>query len=56
MGLDVLTVISNEIHDAKYYICIDTTPDVSHVDQLTFIVRYIGKLETTQRLIKLFLQ
>lgn len=56
MGQDVLAVILNEIHDAKYYsICIDSTPDVSHIDQLTFIVRYVNKFgETTERFLKFF--
>ncbi|KAL7303989.1 hypothetical protein TKK_0003644 [Trichogramma kaykai] len=34
--------IVNEIKEAKYFsISVDSTPDISHVDQLTFIVRYV---------------
>jgi len=32
----------NEIEKAKYYsISVDSTPDVSHIDQLTFVIRYV---------------
>ena len=27
---------------AKYFASVDSTPDISHVDQLTFILRYVG--------------
>jgi hypothetical protein len=38
----VLTVINSEIKATKYYsISVDFTPDLSHVDQLTFIVRFV---------------
>uniref|UniRef100_A0ABD2WP07 DUF4371 domain-containing protein n=1 Tax=Trichogramma kaykai TaxID=54128 RepID=A0ABD2WP07_9HYME len=34
--------IVNEIKEAKYFsISVDSTLDISHVDQLTFIVRYV---------------
>ena len=34
----------SEIKDAKYYgISIDSTPDISHMDQLTVIIRYVHK-------------
>lgn len=39
MGEDVLSTIIDEIYEAKYFsICVDPTPDVSDIDQLTFIV------------------
>lgn len=39
---EVLLSIIGEIKKAKYYsISIDSTPDISHTDQLTFIIRYI---------------
>jgi hypothetical protein len=38
----VLTTIISEINAAKYYsISVDSTPDLSHVDQLNFIVRFV---------------
>lgn len=37
----VLREIVNQIHQSKYYsISVDSTPDITHVDQLTFILRY----------------
>lgn len=34
--------ISSEARSAKYFsISVDSTPDVSHLDQLTFILRYV---------------
>lgn len=42
MGDTVRNEIIKELKIAKYYsISVDSTPDVSHVDQLTFIVRYV---------------
>ncbi|XP_065650616.1 zinc finger MYM-type protein 1-like [Hydra vulgaris] len=41
LGGKVLKQIISEIKDAKYYgISIDSTPDISHVDQLTLVIRY----------------
>ena len=43
MGEKVLLAILKEVLTAKYYsISVDSTPDVSHVDQLTFTVRYVN--------------
>ncbi|GFQ96894.1 uncharacterized protein TNCT_25401 [Trichonephila clavata] len=43
IGKQVKAHIINEIKNAKYYsIVIDSTPDFSHVDQLTFVVRYVS--------------
>ena len=42
MAEEVKQVIINEITSAKYYsLSIDSTPDISHTDQLTFTVRYV---------------
>lgn len=38
----VRVIIHREIIDAEYYsISVDSTPDISHVDQLTFCIRYV---------------
>ena len=48
MGEDVLSTICNDVHDAKYFsICVDSIPDVSHIDHLTIIVRYINQNGST---------
>ena len=42
MGKGVFSFIIKEMKDKKYFsISIDSTPDVSHTDQLTVIVRYV---------------
>lgn len=42
MAEKVSSVIVDEIKDAIYFsVSVDSTPDVSHVDQLTVIVRYV---------------
>lgn len=44
MAKQVQQKIASEIIQAKYYsISTDSTPDISHIDQLTFIVRYTDK-------------
>lgn len=44
LGSKVFTQIISEIKNAKYYgISIDSTPDISHVDQLTLVLRYVLK-------------
>lgn len=44
MAYKVIQQIVNEIKEAKYYsISIDSTPDISHVDQLSFIFKYVQK-------------
>lgn len=46
----VLSVIKDEIKRSKYYsISVDSTPDVAHIDQLTFTVRYVHKSEPIER-------
>jgi hypothetical protein len=40
MEKKILEIIIEQIKSAKYYsIIIDFTPDISHVDQLTVVVR-----------------
>lgn len=42
MSDTVLQTIVKEIQTAKYFsIIVDSTPDVSHVDQLSFVIRYV---------------
>ncbi|XP_065662788.1 uncharacterized protein LOC136085413 [Hydra vulgaris] len=54
LGGKVLKQIISEIKDAKYYgISIDSTPDISHVDQLTLVIRYVLK---NRNVVERFLQ
>lgn len=40
----VSAIIVQEVKSAKYYaIIVDSTPDISHVDQLSFVIRYVKK-------------
>ena len=42
MGEEVRAKIIEEMKAAKYYsVIVDSTPDISHVDQLSFILRYV---------------
>lgn len=53
MGQRVLKTIVNELKSAKYYsICVDSTPDLSHFDQLTFIVRYVKDGQPIERFLQ----
>ncbi|XP_050509357.1 zinc finger MYM-type protein 1-like [Diabrotica virgifera virgifera] len=54
MGRKVRRTIVGELKQEKYYsIIVDSTPDVSHVDQLAFLVRYVsGDGMPTERFIK----
>lgn len=53
MGQKVLTTIVSEIKAAKYYsISVDSTPDLSHVDQLTFIVRFVKDGKPIERFLQ----
>lgn len=50
IGDKMKTYIVDEIKKFKYYsISIDSTPDVSHVDQLTLIVRYVTSKGPVER-------
>jgi len=56
IGEKVLTMIISEIKAAKYYsISIDSTPDLCHVDQLTFIVRFVKDGKPIKRFLQFFL-
>ena len=47
MKQQVLSHIKQEIKNAKYFsIIVDSTPDVTHVDQLTYIFRYVNIAQT----------
>jgi len=42
IALKVKNTIVSEIQAAKYFsIIVDSTPDIAHIDQLSFIVRYV---------------
>lgn len=44
MWKKVMAIIISEIKTAKYFsVIVDSTPDISHIDQLSFIVRYVNK-------------
>ena len=46
----MLVGIISELKKAKYYsISVDSTPDLSHVDQLTFAVRYVKDAAPIER-------
>lgn len=50
MGKAVFKTIINEIKKAKYFsISVDSTPDVSRIDQLTFTVRYVTEEGPVER-------
>lgn len=43
MAKNVFNIIISEIKPAKFFsIILDSTPDISHTDQLTFVVRYVS--------------
>lgn len=53
MGKQVLKKIINEVKLAKYFsISVDSTPDLSHVDQLTFIIRYVNDSVPVEKFLK----
>ena len=54
MGADVLSEICDEVRTAKYFaLIVDFTPDSSHIDQLTFIIRYVdSKGDPKERFLK----
>ena len=52
MSMKVRATITQEIKKAKYYsICVDSTPDISHIDQLTFTVRYLLDANILERFV-----
>ncbi|CAH1103040.1 unnamed protein product [Psylliodes chrysocephalus] len=54
MGHKVLKQIGDEIRRAKYFsLIINSTPDIAHVDQLTFVIRYVSETgEPCERFLK----
>ncbi|XP_060846758.1 zinc finger MYM-type protein 1-like [Rhopalosiphum padi] len=56
MAEKVKETIVNEIKDAKYFsIVVDSTPDISHTDQLSLIFRYVKKNgEPVERFLQFF--
>jgi len=56
MGNEVFARILDELKSAKFYsISVDSTPDISHVDQLTCVVCYVLPSGSTERFLT-FLQ
>ncbi|KAG8173321.1 hypothetical protein JTE90_003636 [Oedothorax gibbosus] len=42
MSRKVLEVIIQQVHQAKYFgLIVDSTPDISHIDQLAIVLRYV---------------
>ena len=53
MGDSVMSVIIKELKDAKFFsISVDSTPDLSHIDQLTITVRYTLENGPMERFVK----
>lgn len=51
---DVIHFIANEIKISKYYsIIMDSTPDLSKVDQMAIVIRYCTKSGVQERLLEL---
>lgn len=55
LSSNVRSLIISELKEAKYYsIIVDSTPDISHLDQLTIVVRYVNKNGTpVERFLKI---
>lgn len=52
MGKKVLKTIIEEINIAKYYsLIVDSTPDCSHIDQLSIVFRYVYLGEVKERFV-----
>ncbi|XP_041432322.1 zinc finger MYM-type protein 1-like [Xenopus laevis] len=52
MGNKVAQVIVQELYTAKYFsLIVDSTPDLSHVDQLAIVLRYVNKDGPVERLL-----
>lgn len=44
MANKTLTILTDEINSSKYFsLIVDSTPDISHVDQLSFVIRHVKK-------------
>lgn len=56
MGRQVLNKIILEIKVVKYYsISIDSISDCSHIDQMTFIIRYVNNDSPVERFLEFIL-
>ncbi len=50
MGQKTKQAITKELHDAKYFsVIVGSTPDLSHVNQYTFIFRFVSKTGSNPR-------
>jgi hypothetical protein len=50
MESNVCAAIVTEIQKVKYFsLSVDSTPDVTHIDQLTFILRYVKNAVPKER-------
>jgi hypothetical protein len=53
IGKKVFAVILSELYSARYYsISVDSTPDISHIDQLAFCIRYIKDEAAVERFLQ----
>lgn len=54
LGKQVLTYILGEAKSSQYFsVVVDSTPDISHVDQLSFVIRYVKQSgEPVERFLK----
>lgn len=53
LGTKVLDVVLSEIKQGKYYsISVDSTPDVTHCDQLVFCIRYVKNGAPVERFVQ----
>jgi hypothetical protein len=53
MGSKVLAAIAIEIQKVKYFpISVISTPDVTHIDQLTFILQYVKNAVLKERFLQ----
>lgn len=52
MGRKTRQTIMKELRDAKYFsVIVDSTPDLSHVDQLTYIFRFVSEGRIVERFV-----
>lgn len=53
IGKQVFEEIVKEVKTSKYYsFSVDSTPDAAHMDQLTFVIRYLKSGEPKERFLK----
>ena len=42
MGEKVRKLITDQVKETKYFsLTVDSTPDISHIDRLAFVLRYV---------------